>query len=40
MSILATEIWENRFFNGQWTVAEKNYAVAEVATGDPLGVMG
>ena len=40
MSILATEIWENRFFNGQWTVAEKNYAVTEVATGDPLGVMG
>ena len=40
MSILATEIWENRFFNGQWTVAKKNYAVTEVATGDPLGVMG
>lgn len=40
MSILATEIWENRFFNGQWTVAEKTYAVAEVATGDPLGAHG
>lgn len=40
MSILATEIWENRFFNGKWVPAEKTYTVTEVATSEVLGTLG
>lgn len=40
MSILATEIWENCFFNGKWVPTKKVYTVTEVATSKSLGVLG
>ena len=40
MSILATEVWDKKLFNGTWQPAESTYRVIEVATGELLGEIG